>query len=111
MSLALPVTSAVSNVEHPHLTLSSSQRHQGGTHATQAVIPLRSREDGFIGGAEGTLRRIGKRNSIVWIAVGQQAKDFVHSNRTGNFTRSCPSHAVAYEINTRLDGEAVGVFV
>ena len=41
----------------------------------------------------------------------QEPKDLVHRNRAGNFARSRATHAIAYKVNTRLDGVAVGVLI
>ena len=43
--------------------------------------------------------------------MGQQPKNLVDGNRAGNFSRSCSAHPVANQINARLDGEAVGIFI
>jgi hypothetical protein len=72
---------------------------------------LRSRKDGFIRSGDRILSHIRQGRVTFGTAVSQEAKDLVHRDRAGNFTRCSTAHAVANNVNTCLDGEAVGILV
>jgi hypothetical protein len=64
------------------------------------MIPLRARENGFVGRANCILSRIRQRSFVLRVAMGQQAKELIHCDRAGDFSGSRSAHAIAYHVDT-----------